>query len=279
MMAYSNLRNLIKEGEVALINAQEPAIGATFLMMDLFALSRTDIMLGERQLSDEECAQYKEGIARLVRHEPLAHITGFQMFYDRKFMVDERVLVPRPETEELVALALAHVSQSDVVADIGTGSGAIAATVQLESGCTMYASDISRKALQVALHNIALLDARVTCFEGDLLQPIIERGIKLDALLSNPPYISRDEVTEMNLTALFDPELALFAEDAGLVLYKRMIKSLPEVMNQGAFIAFEIGYRQADALTHYIHEHFSHLHVNIHKDINGNDRVLWFKWC
>lgn len=83
----------------------------------------------------------------------------------------------------------------------------------------------------------------------------------------------------MNLTALFDPELALFAEDAGLVLYKRMIKSLPEVMNQGAFIAFEIGYRQADALTHYIHEHFSHLHVNIHKDINGNDRVLWFKWC
>lgn len=279
MMAYSSLRSLIKEGETALIDAQEPAIGATYLMMDLFDLSRTDIMLNERKLSGVERGQFEEGIARLVRHEPLAHITGFQMFYERKFMVDERVLIPRPETEELVALALEHISQADTVVDTGTGSGAIAATVQLESGCTMYATDISQAALQVARHNIASLDAQVTCFEGDLLQPIIDREIKLDALLSNPPYIGRDEVTEMNLTALYDPELALFSEDEGLALYKRMIQCLPEVMNQDSFVAFEIGYRQADALTQYIHSHFSHIHVNVHKDINSNDRVLWFKWC
>ncbi|UBH08405.1 peptide chain release factor N(5)-glutamine methyltransferase [Macrococcus armenti] len=278
-MAHFNIKSLIREGEAELTSSGEPAIGATFLMMDLFQFSKLEIMLNDQVLTAEQADLYKEGIMRLKQHEPLAHITGFQMFYDRKFYVDHRVLVPRQETEELVALALNYIKAHHTVADIGTGSGVIAITAQLESHCNMYAVDISRDALHVAKRNSDHLKADVTWLAGDLLAPIRERNIKLDVLLSNPPYIAAHERDVMNKTALFDPELALFAEDSGLALYKRMIDSLPEVMNNNGFVAFEIGHNQASALVAYIHQKYERIHVDVHKDINGCDRILSFTWC
>ena len=277
-MAHFNIKSLIREGEAALTSSGEPAIGATFLMMDLFQFSKLEIMLNDQVLTAEQADLYKEGIMRLKQHEPLAHITGFQMFYDRKFYVDHRVLVPRPETEELVALALNYIKAHHTVADIGTGSGAIAITAQLESHCNMYAVDISHDALHVAKRNGDHLKADVTWLEGDLLAPIRERNIKLDVLISNPPYIAAHERDVMNKTALFDPELALFAEDSGLALYKRMIDGLPEVMNNNGFVAFEIGHNQASALVAYIHQKSEHIHVEVHTDINGCDRILSLTW-
>lgn len=279
MMARYNIQSLIKIGEQALIKANEPITGAKYLMMDLFDLSHTDIYLSTRMLDEQEKAQYLAAIDRLAAHVPLAHITGYQIFYERKFLVSKDVLIPRPETEELVELVLSKVHHNSNIVDVGTGSGAIAITLSKERSQHIYATDISYNALQMAARNAEILEADVTFFQGDCLQPLIDARLKVDCLVSNPPYIAADEMHLMNETALHDPHIALFAEDDGLFIYKKIINTMHHILNDHALIAFEIGHLQGDVITTYIKQLYPHLKPNIVKDINGLDRIVWFEWC
>lgn len=280
MMAYYNVQQLIKQGEAVLSQNEEPVIGARYLMMDLFELSQMDIMMDNKQLTEEERTRYLTGIEQLAHHIPLAHITGFQMFYDRKFMVTKDVLVPRNETEELVYLVIEKWNNHQSFADIGTGSGVIAISLALElQGTKAYAVDISSDALNTARNNAAALNAEVTFLEGDLLEPLINRGIRVDCLVSNPPYIAQSELELMNESALHDPYIALFAEDDGLALYKRMIEHMPEILNPDALVAFEIGHAQGAAISEYVLKLYPHITPQVVQDINGLDRIVWFEWC
>ncbi|WP_414055429.1 peptide chain release factor N(5)-glutamine methyltransferase [Macrococcus equi] len=279
MMACYKIGDLIKQGEKALAECFEPIIGAKFLMMDLFDLTQMDVLINQRLLSEDERVRYLSGIEQLSRHVPLAHITGFQLFYERKFMVTPDVLVPRNETEELVQLVIDKFQQRTSFVDIGTGSGAIAVTLALELSALAYAVDISPDALRIARRNADALQADVTFFEGDLLTPLIAQGIKVDCLVSNPPYIAQSERPLMNDSALHDPAIALFAEDEGLALYKRMIDSMQHILNSHALVAFEIGHAQGETLCAYINHHYPHLSPQIVQDINGLDRILWLEWC
>lgn len=279
-MAYYKLRESLREAERILIQHNEPVIGAKFLLKDLFDISEMDILLETRALTEAEYADYMTGVKQLSRHIPLAHITGFQMFYDRKFLVTPDVLVPRNETEELVELVIQRFGNRQSFVDIGTGSGAIAVTLALAlENVTSYAVDISSDALQIACHNARELSADVQFFCGDLLQPLIDDDIKVDCLVSNPPYIAESERDLMNESALHDPHIALFADDEGLALYKQMIRDLPKVMNNHGLVAFEIGHAQGAALTRFIKACYPDAQPEIVQDINGLDRIIWFEWC
>lgn len=213
---------------------------------------------------------------------PVQHLTGYEYFYGRKFKVNENVLVPRFETEELVQQVIKLVetnykNEPITIVDIGTGSGVIAISLALElSNASIYATDISSEALEIATINAKTYSASVTFLEGDFMQPILEKGINPQIIVSNPPYIKKDD--RMNLPDTvknFDPEIALFAKNNGLAAYERIItqvKSLP--IDTERTICFEIGYDQAEDITTRIISHYPSSDPKTYKDINEKDRII-----
>lgn len=214
---------------------------------------------------------------------PLQHLTGYEYFYGRRFTVDGHVLIPRPETEELVQ----HVIRHDVdfrkkplrIVDVGTGSGVIAITLKLEwSDAEVFATDISEEALQVAKKNAAEWNADVAFLQGNFLEPLIEREMVVDILVSNPPYIAETERNVLSDTVKnYDPELALFAGDDGLSAYKEIIRQAKCVVRPGGLIAFEIGHEQGNAVKKLLMETFPYSDVDILQDINKKDRIVTAK--
>lgn len=214
---------------------------------------------------------------------PLQHLTGYEYFYGRRFTVDGHVLIPRPETEELVQ----HVIRHDVdfrkkplrIVDVGTGSGVIAITLKLEwSDAEVFATDISEEALQVAKKNAAEWNADVAFLQGNFLEPLIEREMVVDILVSNPPYIAETERNVLSDTVKnYDPELALFAGDDGLSAYKEIIRQAKRVVRPGGLIAFEIGHEQGNAVKKLLMETFPYSDVDILQDINKKDRIVTAK--
>lgn len=214
---------------------------------------------------------------------PLQHLTGYEYFYGRRFTVDGHVLIPRPETEELVQ----HVIRHDVdfrkkplrIVDVGTGSGVIAITLKLEwSDAEVFATDISEEVLQVAKKNAAEWNADVAFLQGNFLEPLIEREMVVDILVSNPPYIAEKERNVLSDTVKnYDPELALFAGDDGLSAYKEIIRQAKRVVRPGGLIAFEIGHEQGNAVKKLLMETFPYSDVDILQDINKKDRIVTAK--
>ncbi|WP_226581433.1 peptide chain release factor N(5)-glutamine methyltransferase [Halobacillus litoralis] len=210
---------------------------------------------------------------------PIQHLTGYAHFYGREFKVSSDVLIPRPETEELVlglveAIRLRGVERPRIV-DLGTGSGVIAITAALElADSQVTAVDISDEALRVAIDNATLLQADVRFKQGDFLAPVV--GEEFDVVVSNPPYISALEKTEMNDTVLnFDPELALFAEEEGLAAYRTILEQISTVDKKPWCIAFEIGHKQGDAVERLIHLILPEYKTDVRQDINGKDRMVF----
>ncbi|MBR5794917.1 MAG: peptide chain release factor N(5)-glutamine methyltransferase [Erysipelotrichaceae bacterium] len=254
---------------------------AQLLMLELANQSAADLyMCYEEEMPSDLLARYMEAFARLKQQEPLQYILGYQWFYGRQFIVDENVLIPRYETEELVANVLADIDEyfpegTVSMADVGTGSGAIAISLALEEPrVSMVASDISEEALGVARKNNANLEANVEFFQGDLLEPLIERGVKLDFLVSNPPYIPDSQVLEVSVKD-FEPNVALFGGVDGLYCYRRIFDRAHSVMKDRCILAFEIGYDQKEALEALAKEAFVGDKVEVLKDINGKDRMLF----
>lgn len=212
---------------------------------------------------------------------PIAHITGAAAFYGRDFSVSDNVLIPRPETEELVAGVLDFVrdwTMPPTIVDIGTGSGIIAITLALElENADMYATDISTDALKIARKNAMALEGEVTFLQGDLLGPIGESGIQPDIIVSNPPYIAEQEAVELDDTVrAFDPEIALFAADNGLEIYKRLFQQLAQREDiLPRLVAVEIGHEQGESVEQVAKEAFPKSIVRVQQDMNGKDRMVF----
>ena len=207
---------------------------------------------------------------------------GTESFYGRQFEVNENVLIPRPETEELIYGALEHSrnlfeGKTIKMADIGTGSGAIAITFKKEwPEATVTATDISKEALTVAKRNAEQLGAEITFKEGNLTDPLQNKI--WDIVLSNPPYIGYEEAKTMSETVLaFEPHSALFAEEDGLFFYRKLAENLPALMNKPSLIGLEIGHQQGPAVHKLFTDAFPNAEVETVKDINGKNRILFCK--
>ncbi|MBM7690666.1 release factor glutamine methyltransferase [Peribacillus deserti] len=227
--------------------------------------------------------QFVESVYDHARGVPVQHIIGFEEFYGRVFQVNKEVLIPRPETEELVYHALNKISglfkeeRAVSLADVGTGSGAIAITMKLENPrLDITGMDIAEESLAVARENADRLGAVVSFLQGDLLGPFITQGRKLDIVLSNPPYIPvGDEADMSEVVTAHEPHRALFAGVDGLDFYRRFMEELPKVLNEKALVGFEVGAGQGTAVQNLLQQTFPQGQTEIQYDINGKDRMVF----
>lgn len=217
-----------------------------------------------------------DAVKRLENGEPVQYIVGNVNFYGYELEVNKNVLIPRRETEELVeeVIKRSKTFNTPVIIDIGTGSGAIAISLSNELNTHVYASDISKEALQVAHKNIKKTCANVTLLEGDMLKPYIENNIKVDILVSNPPYISKFKKIE-DIVKNNEPHLALYAKNDGLEYYENILKSANNILNDKYLIAFEIGNTQGEKVKELALEYLDNVSVEIKKDLSGKNRMVF----
>lgn len=259
-------------------NKEESAI-RLLLMHFLQKESYELIMMMNEEVDKDKEEAFKKGVELYVEKGiPVQHIMGYVYFYGYKFLVGKDVLIPRFETEELVANVLMayddYFDDQEVdVVDIGTGSGAIAISLALdEPNMRVTATDISEKALDVARQNAVNLGAYVNFYLGDLLEPLITLGKKYDILVSNPPYIPEDEYVE-DLVKNNEPHLALYGGKDGMLYYERILKDAHLVLKKRSIIAFEHGWNQREKLEKLINRYFPNSQYETIKDINGKDRI------
>lgn len=258
---------------------------STILLQHHLNVSSTAFYMNMREsLSSHVFEDFERDIKRHVETGiPVQHLTGKEMFYGRSFKVNQHVLIPRPETEELIYHVVkkyhAQNPQPKTIVDIGTGSGIIAITLALElSTSTVYATDISSEALHTATENANNHHANITFYQGNFLEPFIEKDLKADIIVSNPPYIAKKDAPILSKTVSdFEPDIALFAEDDGLAAYKEIVRQTPKVMKDDTLLALEIGHNQGQAVCDIIKSKFPTATVEIIQDINKKDRMIFAK--
>ncbi|MBM7540831.1 peptide chain release factor N(5)-glutamine methyltransferase [Amphibacillus cookii] len=262
---------------------REPKV-AEILLLHHLQYSKAQLLMELRTSVPQ--AIYQAFQADLQQHVdtgiPVQHLTGVEQFYGRTFTVNQHVLIPRPETEELVQYVLGEVKQRSQplrVLDVGTGSGVIAITLKLElPSLAVEAGDISADALAVARLNAEALKADITFRESDFLSEWLNQGEQFDLIVSNPPYISWSQQDDlMDTVKDFDPELALFADQDGLAAYQQIISNAPRLLAKQGCLAFEIGDLQGKQVQALIKNTFPKSDVAIIKDLNGKDRIVFAK--
>ncbi len=249
----------------------------------LLHVDRTGLLLQFQQpLTEEQQKQLEYFIEEHKKGVPLQYLIGYEYFYGRKFMVNKEVLIPRPETEELIVEILRRgeklfSNESIQVADIGTGSGAIAITLALENSNFHVATvDIAQASIQVAEENARRLGASIEFIHGDLLQPFIQNKRKLDMVVSNPPYIPESDYEQLSeVVKDYEPERALVAGKDGLDFYRRFMDELPLVVNEKFLISFEVGAGQGDLVREMLEKTFPDAQSEVVYDINGKDRMVF----
>ncbi|MBB5355452.1 release factor glutamine methyltransferase [Anoxybacillus mongoliensis] len=251
---------------------------AEWLLRHHLQMTRAQLFANLREPIDETCKQiFMADVKKhALEHIPIQYLIGYEQFYGRTFIVNEHVLIPRPETEELVSHVLARAQKQPLsVVDVGTGSGAIAITLSLERPMwRVYGIDIAASSLEVAKKNAAHLGANVHWLEGDLLQPMIERGIQVDVVVSNPPYIPACDIPALSPVVQKEPLRALVGGEDGLLFYRRLTEQLPQVVSAKALIAFEIGHGQGQAVQTMLQQTFPSAYVDVLFDINNKERIV-----
>jgi release factor glutamine methyltransferase len=245
------------------------------LLENKLNLTRTDILTGRGATATVE--ELKPFIDRVNNNEPIQYILNEEFFYGRKFYVDPSVLIPRPETEELVGeiLPLFKENRNIKIFDIGTGSGCIAITLAEEfSEANVWATDISEAALAVAKKNSHLLNTKINFLKHDILTEELPEG-EIDLIVSNPPYISEEEKSKMRNNVLnFEPHTALFAPGMDpLIFYKKIAEVGQSRLKKGGVVAVEIN----EHFPNEIVELFTKAglsEVKVRKDISGKSRFI-----
>lgn len=221
-------------------------------------------------------AQLAADLEGLLAFRPAQYLLGYEEFCGHRFKVTEATLIPRPETEELVLAAIASFPPDRAVrvADIGTGTGAIGLSVKLARPQWQVAlTDLSQVALAVAKENAELLGAQVAFYQGDTLEALPPGDV--DLLLSNPPYISVAEWDLMDESVRrYEPKTALFAEDEGLAIYRKLAQQAPERLTKDGQVFLEIGFAQGKAVQEMFQSAFPEKEVAILKDLAGQDRIV-----
>ena len=269
------LAQLFKDFEEKLIAKGEEAESLSFVYRSLKNLSFTDFVFAlQQEVTEEDKHFVKEIYTKLANHIPAQYIIGHAEFFGMQLKVDERVLIPRPETEELVELILAENPNGNLkVLDIGTGSGVIALSLaKNRADWSVTAADISQDALDLASENAKSLDLEITFIKSDCFSEI---SAKYDIIVSNPPYISRSDESEVGLNVLhYEPHLALFADEDGLAIYRKIAEEAKDYLTGGGKIYLEIGYKQGFSVPTLFKENLPDKRVRTLKDQFGQDRMV-----
>ena len=211
---------------------------------------------------------------------PVQYIVGNTNFYGYDFKVNRNTLIPRFETELQVEKTYNYIKKyfnkdNIKILDIGTGSGCIAITLnKLLNSCDITGIDISSEALEVAKENNIINNTNVKFIESDIFSNVSD---KYDVIISNPPYISYDDIEVMDIVKNNEPHLALYAKDNGLYFYDKIIKDSSKYLNDKFIMAFEIGYKQGKDITKIVNKYYKDINMSVEKDYSGRDRFV-FIW-
>jgi release factor glutamine methyltransferase len=260
------------------------ALDASRLLEHVTGRDRAGLLLAaEVPLGEETGAEFERLVARRERGEPVAYIVGNVGFFGRTFCVDERVLVPRPESEHVVEAVIddlrARRKTAGIIADVGTGSGALGITLACElPELAVYATDISPDALSVARRNAARngVAGRCTFLTGDLLTPLVRFGERIDAVVANLPYIPAADVPQAPNPAGFEPRIALDGGPDGLDIYRRLLTQLDAVAAHDAAIFLEAAPGTIEPLGALVEARFPAAFIEIGEDYSGVERFIAF---
>ena len=218
--------------------------------------------------------KFTDGIEELIKGKPVQYIIGNVDFYGYIIDVNEKVLIPRFETERLVELTIERIKKMHkkvTILDIGTGSGCIAITLKKELDCEVDAIDISDDALSLAKENAINNDVKITFYKSNILRNVSK---KFDVIISNPPYLTEEDEV-MDIVKNNEPHLALYAKNNGLYFYEEILKNCIYSINPNYLIAFEIGQNQKENITKLAHQYLGDVKVECYQDYSGKDRYIF----
>lgn len=244
------ISDCVKESAAILSAAgiENPQLDAEVIIGHICALERYELKAyPEKEITAAQYAKIKTAIKRREKFEPVAYITGKKEFYAINLSVDSKTLIPRPETELLVDLAIYYIPMNGTALDLCTGSGAIAVALKHNRGdVSVTATDVSADALSVARKNAKniLGPKKITFFEGDLFAPV--SGKKFDCIVSNPPYVNPDDKDNLAKDLFFEPPNALFANDNGREIVGKIIAQVKTYLNENGTAIIEIGETMGD---------------------------------
>ena len=232
---------MLQEGGIGV-----PRLTAEVLLAHQLSVERIYLFAHpEREFTGPEWLGYQDLLNERLSGKPTQYITGHQEFYGRDFQVSPDVLIPRPETEHVVELALRLSPGARRILDIGTGSGALAVTLRLEMGVETWGTDISPAAARVAASNAARLHAPVHFVVCDLMDAVATAS--MDLIVSNPPYVPLGHREGLQREVRdFEPHLALFSGPSGFEIYDRIAAGAPRVLRPGGWLIFELGFTSLD---------------------------------
>ncbi|MGO0063703.1 peptide chain release factor N(5)-glutamine methyltransferase [Brevibacillus fluminis] len=264
---------------------KDPRFEAELLLRHVLGMERAKFLASlPDPMPDGAAERFQALCERRAAQEPLQYVIGTQEFFGREFVVRPGVLIPRPETEILIEQVLQYADrlwtkESELaVVDIGTGSGAIALTLASERPHWAVSTvDLSTDAIEIARDNakrLGLVD-KVRFLQGDLLEPLLLQGERVDVLVSNPPYIPSSDVLELDREVKeFEPLLALDGGEDGLNCYRRLCEALPRVLKEQALVAFEVGIHQAQDVARLMLASGVIGETAIVPDLAGIDRIV-----
>lgn len=262
---------------------RNPRLEADLLLAFVLGLPRVKLYSEwDRPLNPDEVQRYREIIIKRIQGWPLAYLTGKKSFLSWEFIVNPAVLIPRPETEELVDAVVTAVKGRKQLSgvDVGTGSGVIAiALAKLLPDSYWQAVDISAAALEVAQTNANNLEVadRIRFVQGDLLQPLLGTDQQFDLIVSNPPYIPSSQIAGLQPEIGKEPVLALDGGPDGLEFYRRLLPQVDQLLVEGGLVALEHGYDQREPLTALWNG--AGYNCTSLSDLSGLDRILIARKC
>lgn len=274
----STLFEVYKEACKKLENPTKDEINIRILLCAINDLKPMSEFYLKKNEDIKDLQRFNKELSRFLAGEPIQYIVGETEFFGNNFKVDRRVLIPRQETEEVALYTLRKImsvfpNKEISLADVCCGSGCIGISLAKHLPInTLYLSDISQDACNVAVENIALNNISGYVLHGDALKPFIDHNIKLDVIVANPPYIlNRDEVDKSVLD--YEPQNALFTDD-NLTIYRSILENIDKVMNDKILIVFEIGYDLREKLICLMQELEMDCTFTFRKDINNKDRIF-----
>lgn len=257
-------------------NVESPKLKARLLLQYVLDKPRQYIIVYDnKEIDKQQQWQYFVNIEKLTKGIPLQHITHRQEFMKMDFFVDENVLIPRSDTEILVeeVIKIAQKYNSPRILDLCTGSGAIAISLKkFVPNADITAVDISEKALEIAQKNAEKLEAKINFVKSDLFDKLDNK--KFDIIVSNPPYIRKDEIKKLSEEVQKEPKIALDGGEDGLDFYRIITEQAINYLKTGSFLCFEIGYNQKNDVIKIIEDEQNYKNTYCKKDLYGNDRII-----
>lgn len=278
------VREALTWGVLELEDFTSKQLESRILLASILNITQEGLLIKYNEhISQQEETAFYQYIKRRKALEPIAYIVGKKEFYGRDFIVNKQVLIPRPDTELIIDRVVSEYQKNFAgkevtILDLGTGSGAIAVTLAtLIPQAKIIATDISDEALALAAQNAKFNGAitQIQFIKSDWYSNLPEK--KFDFIISNPPYISLNNKTYMaQETILYEPESALFAEENGLINYKKIISGLNNFLKTENKVFLEIGFNQSEAVINILKE-YPFTEIVVSKDLSGHDRVIEFK--